>query len=71
MYCQSQLCVALVLSSHLEHQVLAGVPNDFAPADVGGELQLPKKFPTEGQIAADLIHLSGFNTNCSMHIELC
>lgn len=62
MYCQSQFCVALVLSSHLEHQALAGVPDDFAPADVGGELQPPKKFPTEGQTAAALILLPGFNT---------
>lgn len=35
MYWHSRLCVALVLSSHSEHQALAGVPYDFAPADVG------------------------------------
>lgn len=35
MYWHSRLCVALVLSSHLEHQALAGVPRDFAPVDVG------------------------------------
>lgn len=35
MYWHSRLCVALVLSSQSEHQALAGVPYDFAPADVG------------------------------------
>lgn len=35
MYRHSRLCVALVLSSHSEHQALAGVLCDFAPADVG------------------------------------
>lgn len=35
MYWHSRLRVALVLSSHLEHQALAGVPCDFAPVDVG------------------------------------
>lgn len=35
MYWHSRLCVALVLSSHSEHQALAGIPRDFAPADVG------------------------------------
>lgn len=35
MYWHSRLCVALVLSSHSEHQALAGVPYDFAPVEVG------------------------------------